>query len=211
MDTVFIVKFFGALFAIMNPFTGLPVFLSLTEGETPAAQRALALKVASYIAILGVLTALAGQKVLALFGIGIHHLQVAGGLVVLGIAFTMLNGAPNDMHHGSAAERSSVEPDAAIAFYPLAFPLMLGPGTITTLILFAGQARTPADWVGYFCAFAAVVLLVALVFGAGSSLGARISATARVIMTRLMGLILAAIAIEMIFEGAVALAPGLGG
>ena len=209
LDTAFAMKFFGALLAIMNPLSGLPIFLGMTEGMGEAAQRRIALQVACYIGIIGTITALAGAQVLAFFGIGIRDLQVAGGLVVLKLAFGMLSGSDSSMHHGSEGERSGYPDTASIAFYPLAFPLMMGPGTITTLILFTGQAKGAADWIGCSAAFAAVVLLVAVVFGLGSRLGKFLSSGGRVIMSRVMGLILAAIAVQMIADGAKALLPGL--
>lgn len=211
MDPTFAIKFFGALFAIMNPLSGLPVFLSMTEGAGAAVQRTIALKVATYIAIMGVIVALAGAEVLKFFGISIHDLQVAGGLVVLGIAFSMLHGGDNTAHHGTEEEQKTFADTSALAFYPLTFPLMMGPGTITTLILFAGQVHHPQDWIGYYGAFAIAVLSVGVVFSLGSRLGQYLTGSARVIMSRVMGLILAAIAVDMIFAGAKALLPGLAG
>lgn len=211
MDPTFAIKFFGALLAIMNPLTALPVFLSLTEGATPEEQRATAVKVAVYVGVMGIVAALIGSQVLRLFGIDVHDLQVAGGLVVLSIAFSMLHGSESSAHHGSEKEKAATSSEDPVAFYPLTFPLVMGPGTLTTLILFAGQAKGVANWVGYFAAFAVVVGILAVVFSLGSRIGKRLSATARVIMSRLMGLILAAIAVEMIADGAKALLPGLAG
>ena len=209
MDLTFAIKFFGALFAIMNPISGLPVFLSLTGGETPSTQRTIAIKVAFYIAVIGVITTFAGSAVLSFFGISIHDLQIAGGLVVLGIAFSMLNGSPSSMHHGSESEQSGFTDSSSVAFYPLAFPLMMGPGALTTLILFAGQAKGMVDWIGYFVSFGLVTLSVGVVFALAGVLGKYLSDTARTIVSRVMGLILAAIAVEMIIEGVRALLPGL--
>ncbi|MBW6396874.1 MarC family protein [Roseomonas sp. HJA6] len=212
MDTVLLLKFFGALLAIMNPLSGLPIFLNMTEGDSPAVQRRIALQVTGYLLILGTVTALAGAQILGFFGVSIHDLQVAGGLVVLKLAFSMLSGSDSSMHHGSASEQSAYPDSArAIAFYPLAFPVMMGPGTLTTLILFAGQTKGMANWIGYFAVLGAVVLSVAVVFALGSRVGTFLSNTARVIMSRVMGLILAAIAVQMIADGAKALLPGLAG
>ena len=209
MDPTFAIKFFGALFAIMNPISGLPVFLSMTEGAGPGVQRAIALKVATYIAVMGVVVALVGVQVLRIFGISIHDLQVAGGLVVMGIAFSMLHGAASSAHHGSESEQATFADTSSLAFYPLAFPLMMGPGSITTLILFAGQAQGLPEWIGFFAAFGVVVAAVGVVFAMGSRLGEHLSGSARVIISRIMGLILAAIAVDMIANGIKVLLPGL--
>ncbi|SNS57957.1 MarC family protein [Tropicimonas sediminicola] len=209
MEAGFAIKFFGALFAIMNPVTNLPVFLSVTEGASPADQRKIALKVATFTAVMGVAAALAGTQILKLFGISIDDLRVAGGLVVLMFGFNMLSGDESSSHHGTDSEKSGYPDAAAVAFYPLTFPIMMGPGTITTLILFSGEAEGVAGWALYFGVFAVVVASVALVFSQAGRLGRHLSGTARVIMSRLMGMILAAIAIDMIFSGAKALLPGL--
>lgn len=211
MDTAFIIKFFGALFAIMNPFSGLPIFLSMTQGSSVKVQRRIAIQVGFYLAVLGTTTALAGAQILMFFGIGIHDLQVAGGLVVLKLAFGMLSGSESSVHHGTESEQSTYADTSSIAFYPLAFPLMMGPGTLTTLILFAGQTDGVPTWIGYFSVLFVVVVAVTVVFALGSQFGKFLSSTARTIMNRLMGLILAAIAIQMIVEGAKALLPGLAG
>src|SRR5690349_17173248 len=171
MDTAFLIKFFGALFAIMNPFSGLPIFLSMTQSAGVRVQRRIALQVGFYLAVLGTITALAGAQILMFFGIGIHDLQVAGGLVVLKLAFGMLSGSESSVHHGTETEQSTYPDTNSIAFYPLAFPLMMGPGTLTTLILFAGQTDSVPTWIGYFSVLFVVVLSVAVVFALGSQFG----------------------------------------
>ncbi|BDG70429.1 UPF0056 inner membrane protein [Roseomonas fluvialis] len=205
VDDAFALKFLGALIAIMNPLGGLPLFLALTAGLGAQAQRGIALQVVLCIAAIGAVAAMAGTPILAFFGIGIHDLQVAGGLMVLKIAFDMLAGTPGD---------APASPDGAaggVAFYPLAFPMLMGPGAITTMIIFAGRAQhRGADWAACVVAFGAALLCVAVVLLLGARFGALLSDTARVIMTRVMGLILAAIAVQMVVDGLRALLPGLG-
>lgn len=209
MDPSFAIKFFGAMFAIMNPITNLPVFLSVTQGAPVPVQRQIALKVALYAAIMGAVIALAGNQLLALFGISVDDFRVAGGLVVLLIGLNMLNGDESRSHHGTDSEKSAYPDAATVAFYPLTFPILVGPGTITTMIVFWGQAETAANKIGFGIVYAALVLLLAIVFWFAADLGRMLSASARVIMSRLMGMILAAIAIDMIATGLKALLPGL--
>lgn len=211
METVFAVKFFGALFAIMNPVTNLPLFLSLTDGATPAQRRTVAARTIAYAAVFGTVVALAGSEILRLFGIDANDLRVAGGLVVLLIGLRMLQGEQSSSHHGSPSEQDEFPDPAAVAFYPLTFPLMVGPGTITTLILFSSQVDGLTGWATFFAIFAVVLLATGVVFALGGMLGNYLTVTARAIMSRLMGLILAAIAVEMIFTGVKALLPGLAG
>ncbi|WP_235216104.1 MarC family protein [Ruegeria halocynthiae] len=203
------VGFFGALFAIMNPITNLPVFLSVTDGLTPADQRKVAAKTATYCLILGGGFAAIGSQTLGLFGISVDDLRVAGGLVVLMIGLNMLNGTESSSHHGTDGEKQSYPAPETVAFYPLAFPILVGPGTITTLILYAHHVSKPMDAVIYAGVFLAVLFLLFITFWNASALSKRLSDNARVIMSRFMGMILSAIAISMIAAGLKVLLPGL--
>lgn len=210
MDPSYGLRFFGALFAIMNPLMVLPLFLALTDRFSPSEQRKAALSVTLYATIMCAAVAIAGQRILAFFGIAIDDFRVAGGLVLAGIALSMLNGAGNPVHEGG--ENETVEPRRvdAIAFYPLTFPMIVGPGTITTLLVFVQEARTPTA----LAVFAGIVALMLAILGGvlsfASGIGEHLSATLRVIMSRLMGMILLAIAIGMLATGIRALLPGLG-
>ncbi|MEM6564648.1 MAG: MarC family protein [Pseudomonadota bacterium] len=209
MDTFSAIKFFGALFAIMNPISNLPVFLSVTEGAGASERRTIALRVVLYCVILGGAFAVFGNAILNLFGISVDDFRVAGGLVVLLIGLKMLNGSDSAAHHGTDAEKSSFPAAATVAFYPLTFPILVGPGTITTLILYRQQATTTGDLVTYAVIFGGLAGLIGVVFALAGRLEGYLSDTGRVIMTRLMGMILAAIAVEMISAGLVVLLPGL--
>ncbi len=209
METTLAIGFFGALFAIMNPVTNLPVFLSVTQSLSVADQRKVAIKTAVYCLILGGGFAVIGSQVLGLFGISVDDLRVAGGLVVLMFGLNMLNGNESSSHHGTQNEKQSYATLEAVAFYPLAFPILVGPGTITTLILYAHRIKSPTEAIVYTCVFLAVVSLLLITFWNATALAKRLSDNARVIMSRFMGMILSAIAIGMIADGLKALLPGL--
>ncbi|MEX0306760.1 MAG: MarC family protein [Ruegeria sp.] len=209
METTLAVGFFGALFAIMNPITNLPVFLSVTQELPTSDQRKVAVKTALYCVILGGAFAAIGSQALGLFGISVDDLRVAGGLVVLMIGLNMLNGNESSSHHGTEGEKKSYPAPETVAFYPLAFPILVGPGTITTLILYAHHIKTPVEAIVYAGVFLFVVALLLVTFWNASALAERLSDNARVIMSRFMGMILAAIAISMIADGLKALLPGL--
>lgn len=209
METTLAVGFFGALFAIMNPITNLPVFLSVTQSLTAADQRKIAVKTALYCVILGGAFAAIGSQALGLFGISVDDLRVAGGLVVMMIGLNMLNGNESSSHHGTAGEKDAYPEPDTVAFYPLAFPILVGPGTITTLILYAHHIKTPVEAIVYAGVFLIVVALLLVTFWNAAWLADRLSDNARVIMSRFMGMILSAIAISMIADGLKALLPGL--
>ncbi len=208
-DHTFLITFFGALLAIMNPVAGLPIFLSVTNGAPAPIQRRIAVKSALYSLIMGVAIIFAGRPILTLFGISVDDFRIAGGLVLMLIALNMLNGAQSASHTGSSREKAEYPAPDTVAFYPLAFPMIVGPGTITTLIVFAHKAQGTAELAILTGVFAVMVAGLGLSFYFAPLLARYLSQTAQVIMSRLMGMILAAIAVSMLTEGLRALFPGL--
>jgi len=209
MDTAFFLKMFAALFAIMNPVANLPVFLSLTGGQPPEAQRKTALTVIVALCVGSVLVAVGGQAILNLFGIGIDSFRLAGGFLILLIAMNMISGEQSKAHHGTPAEREHHAAQENPAIYPLTVPILLGPGTISTMLVFRGQVAGAGTEAGYAAAVAAAICLLGVTFLAAPYLEKALGQTATSIMSRLMGIILAAIAMDMMVSSLKALLPGL--
>ncbi len=209
MDAALFVKAFAALFAIMNPFVALPMFLSLTTDQDAKAQRRTGLRVALYSAVLAVVILLSGSVVLAFFGVSADDFRIAGGIVLLMIGLTMLNGSGSTAHSGTAVEQEHHAQVNDPSFYPMAFPMMVGPGTITTLVLLAGGNPTVVGYTTVGIALLAVIAVLAVVLFFSTDIGHLLSQTLRTIMTRLMGMILAAIAVEMVVTGLGTVFPGL--
>lgn len=215
MDQTELAKAFGAFFAIMNPFLNLPFFLALTAGYSQAQQRALALKVTVYSAVMCAVILLAGHAIIGFFGITVDQFRVAGGAVLAHIAWSMLDGSGVPSHQGSAQETgrmgalTGAGELSGLAFYPITFPMVVGPGTIATLIIYAGHADAVGGLagVGGIVALLLAMLFVVLFFSA--QIGRVLSDTMRGITTRLMGMILLAISVGMIVTGITALLPGL--
>lgn len=209
MDSTYGLRFFGAFFAIMNPLMVLPLFLALTDRFTPQDRRKAALSVTFYAAVMCAVIAVAGSHILAFFGIRIDDFRIAGGLVLSIIALNMLNGAGNPAHEGGKAE--TVEPTRvdAVAFYPLTFPMVIGPGTITTLLVFVQEVNGARDMFAFSAVVAIMVGLLGVTLYFAAAIGEHLSATLRVIISRLMGMILLALAVGMLTAGARALLPGL--
>lgn len=210
MDPAFGLRFFGALFAIMNPLMVLPLFLAQTDGFGVADQRQTAISVTFYALAMCAVVAVAGAHILAFFGVRIDDFRLAGGLVLAIIALNMLNGAGNPAHEGGASETLAAPRIDAVAFYPLTFPMIVGPGTITTLLVFVQDARSPVDYAVFAGVVVAVVAVLGVVLYFAASIGQHLSATLRVIISRLMGMILLAISVSMLATGLKALLPGLG-
>lgn len=210
MNEADLVKSFGAFFAIMNPFVNLPIFLSLTSAYSVKQQRTLAIKISLFSLVMCAVILVGGQQIINFFGITVNEFRIAGGIVLAHIAWTMLNGAENTAHHGTSDEQSQMADLNALAFYPMTFPMIVGPGTIATIIIYAGHAADGGSLLSVGIVVAAVLLLLFFVLYFASFFGTVLTSTMRVIMTRLMGMILLAIAVDMIVNGAKVVLPGLG-
>lgn len=191
---------FSSLFVIVDPIATVPPFLAMTARDT-ITQRLRMARVACLVAV-GILAAfgLIGQWLFALLGITLPAVQVAGALVLLLVALDMLR-AQRSPVQGTAAEMAEGATKDDIAVTPLAVPMLAGPAAISTVILLEAQA---VDW-SYRALLLTCVALVGLasyVILAISASGARwISPLAEKIITRLMGLLLAALAVQFLFNG----------
>jgi len=200
METKAALQLFVALFAIMNPLTVVPIFLALTEGYTVAARRKVVVTAtfAMFVTLSAVL--LSGTRLLDVFGITINDFRVAGGVLIFIMALSLLRATPSRMRHvpEEAADGKSHDNPA---FYPLAVPLMAGPGSMTTVILF-GQETTSGTGLAIAIGVIAVVgVLIAVTLLLANWLAREVGVTGMNIVTRLMGLILSAVAVSMIFAG----------
>ena len=201
-----------ALLAIVNPIGGVPFFIHFTQGLN-AAQRRRTMQVSAFSAFVVIaVSALAGQRIIGFFGISIASFQVGGGMLLLISSLQMLHAQPPQSKPTDVSEGDAkVDAGASIAVVPLTIPLLTGPATISTMIIYAQRSRLwweEAVLVGY-----GVVVGVAayLAFAASGRITRLLGRTGIDIMTRLMGLILAALAVEIMADGLVALFPVLAG
>lgn len=209
MDQVLFLKLFAALFAIMNPIANLPVFLSLTAGRGAAFERKVALTVLIGLAAGSALIGLTGDMLLKVFGISVDAFRLAGGFLILLIALNLISGEKSKSHHGTEAEQEHHGEQDNPAIYPLTIPILLGPGSISTMIIYRGQVTNAAGEIAYAAAIAAAIAVLAGTFFAAPFLSRFLGQTATSVMSRIMGMILAAIAMEMMVASLKALLPGL--
>ncbi|MCP5403787.1 MAG: MarC family protein [Novosphingobium sp.] len=209
MDYGELAKAFGAFFAIMNPFVNLPMFLALTNGYSVGQQRTLAVKIVIFSALMSAVILLAGQQIISFFGISVDEFRIAGGLVLASIAWSMLHGGSIASHHGNSSEQGQMQDLSSLAFYPITFPMIVGPGTIATLIIYAGHSQGLEGLLSLAAIVGAILALLFFVLFFASQIGKVMSDTLRVITTRLMGMILLAIAVDMVAAGLVKVLPGL--
>jgi multiple antibiotic resistance protein len=202
------------LLAVVNPLAIVPFFIHYTQGFS-ALQRRQTVLTASFTAFLVIAgSALLGLKILEFFGISLASFQVGGGMLLLISAMNMLNAQPaeakphtNELVEG--AEKAAM--GASIAVVPLTIPLLTGPATISTVVIYAERAQTVlqvAALVGYGVV---IGLASALAFTLAEPIARVLGKTGINVMTRLMGLILAALAVEVMAVGLLKLFPALGG
>ncbi|MEO0567871.1 MAG: MarC family protein [Pseudomonadota bacterium] len=209
MDSMELTKAFGAFFAIMNPFVNLPIFLALTSGFTVAQQRTLSVKVTVFSAIMCAVILVAGNQIIGFFGITVDQFRIAGGVVLASIAWNMLQGQSISSHHGSQKEQDHQQDLSALTFYPITFPMIVGPGSIATLIIYAGHGTSISHLASLGAVVGAVLVILFATLFFASIFSKVLSDTMRVIMTRLMGMILLAISVEMLVAGLTAVFPAL--
>lgn len=209
MDILELIKAALTLFAIVDPVGVIPLFLLATQGYT-LAQSHSAARIAA-LTVLGVLTLFTflGEPLLLFLGIRLAAFSVAGGLLLLLLALSMVQAhvSPQRQTQDEAAE---AEEKDAVGAVPLGVPLLAGPGAITHMIVAAGAARGDVlNQAALLVPVTLVALSVWLAFRAAPAIARRLGKTGIHVVTRLMGLIIAAISIEMIAGGLGTLFPGL--
>ena len=201
-----------ALLAIVNPIGVIPFFIHFTQGFNRQ-QRQRTIRVAAFSAgvVIGV-SALAGLKIIEFFGISLASFQVGGGLLLLMSALQMLNAQPAESRKDDITEGTDkADAGASIAIVPLTIPLLTGPATISTMVIYAEKTR---HWweQGVLVGYGVVIgVAVWLAFSLSGRIARVLGKTGINVMTRLMGLILAALAVEVMSDGLVKLFPILAG
>jgi multiple antibiotic resistance protein len=199
-----------ALLAIVNPIGVIPFYIHFTEGFTPE-QRRRTVRVAAFSAFVVIaVSALAGLKIIEFFGISLASFQVGGGTLLLISALQMLNAQPAETRPEDVNEGDTkVDAGDSIAVVPLTIPLLTGPATISTMVIYADKTR---HWweLGTLVGYGVVIgIAVWLSFSAAGRIARVLGKTGINVMTRLMGLILAALAVEVMSDGLVKLFPVL--
>jgi multiple antibiotic resistance protein len=201
------------LLAIVNPLAIVPFFIHYTQGFTRV-QRQRTIWVASFSAFVVIATsALLGLHILDFFSISLASFQVGGGLLLLTSALSMLKAQPvesksNPDEMQDAIERSASS--ASVAVVPLTIPLLTGPATMSTVVIYADKAKDFLQLMTLVGYGLVVGLATALCFALSGRIARVLGKTGINVMTRLMGLILAALAVEVMSDGLLKLFPGLG-
>ena len=188
---------FLALFPIVNPFGGIPLFFSLTSDFAPVERRHTALRTALYVIAILVTFLFFGRFVLIFFGISLPVLKIAGGLIVANTAWGMVTGNSRI----TPAESSEASTKEDISLTPMAMPMLSGPGSIGVVMGLAAHADSMISYVGMVIGIVALGLVVYLFLRLGGPLVKRLGPGAAGAINRIFGFLLLAIAVRLAWDG----------
>jgi multiple antibiotic resistance protein len=198
------------LLAITNAFGAVPIFISLTDGLRGDQRRHVANVTALTVGIVLAVSALCGELILHFFGISIAAFRTAGGLLILLLGIAMLHVYQSRATH-TPEEADEARERETMAVVPLGIPLIGGPGAISAMIIYAHHGSTMVYTGFLVIASIVVAAVIAVVLRLAEPISRLLGTTGLNIATRLMGLVLTAIAVQFIFDGLTAAFPALGG
>ncbi len=202
MFTDFATAAFVTLLVTLDPPALAPIFLSVTRGMDAAQRRTVAIRASIIAFALLAFFALAGDVLLKALHVSLPAFRIAGGLLLFWIAFEMVFEKRNERKQNTAEVAITKDHIQNVAAFPLAIPLMAGPGALTATMLLAGRAEGDPLMLGALVAIAAVgVLLCLLTFLMAENVSRLIGVTGNVVLTRLLGVILAAMAVQFVIDG----------
>ncbi len=201
-------KIFMGVVSVLNPVGAIPVFLGLTSSRSNKERKTIAGVTALSTTLILMVAAVSGEAILSFFGISISSFRVGGGILILLMAISMLHAKTSHAKH-TPDEAKEAEDMESVAVVPLAIPLLAGPGSISAVIVYAHEARNLFE----LCALGIVILISGLIVWTmlrlAVPIGARLGTTGINIAVRLLGLLLAAIAVEFMAAGLKGLFPVL--
>jgi multiple antibiotic resistance protein len=190
---------FASVLFIVDPIAVIPTYLVITSGETPEERKSTAGRACVAAAVMLAVFAAAGRYIFELFGITLPAFRIAGGFILWLVAMDMLRGQRTTQETPAEIVEGQEKDDVALT--PLAVPMLAGPGAISTVMVLAGQARGMSQSVVVYGSIALTAAASWLSLRLGDRLMARLGRTGIRIVTRLMGLLLAAVAVQFVITG----------
>jgi multiple antibiotic resistance protein len=189
------------LLVVVDPIGLAPTFLAVTDGLPRAARRSVAVRACIVAATILIGTALIGDWLFVKLGISLSAFRIAGGLLLFSIATEMVFGV-RSRHEGETAEQALEEHVRNIAAFPLAIPLMAGPGAITATVLLSGRADShPVELATLIGVVILVIAACLVVFLLAERISRLLGITGTVVLSRLLGVLLAALAVQYVVDG----------
>ncbi|OUC14845.1 MAG: hypothetical protein B0A82_11050 [Alkalinema sp. CACIAM 70d] len=206
MDKALIANFAAALLAIVNPIGNLPIFVSYTAGERQGVQRWLALFISITVVGFLLLFLITGAAILKFFGISIAAFRIAGGILLLLTGIGMVRGHQMQRTHEIANQAKYTDFVEAESVYrkiliPLGIPIFVGPGSISTVILYGSQARDRVTFLALMGVIVAISLFTLVILMSSLWMRRVLGKSGLDIATRILGLFLAAIGVQFILSG----------
>jgi len=197
-----VLSVFMGFFAIMNPIANTPVFLGLTAEDDSETRRKVATKALTVSFVIILAFSAAGKLIFGLFGITLPAFRVMGGILVALVGYHMLQGGEHSsvQHPSEEDKQKSLEAELEVAITPLAMPILAGPGTIATAMSFASTGGV-SEFVMTVGAFFVLCIISYVFFISGERFVKYIGDNGIKVVTRLMGLILAVIGVQMLIDG----------
>jgi multiple antibiotic resistance protein len=197
------------LLVTLDPPALAPMFISLTRGMNAQERKRVAIRAGIIAFCILAFFGLGGEVLLRLLGIGIPAFRISGGLLLFWIAFEMVFERRNERKQHTADIAITEDHIRNVAAFPLAIPLMAGPGALTATILLAGRANGDPVYLGFLLVLIALgVISCFAVFMAAERVSRMLGVTGNIVLSRLLGVILAGLAVQFVIDGVVALLPG---
>lgn len=204
------IYYFVGLMAVLNPVGAVPIFITMTSNQTVKEKKKITVVCSVTVIIILTIALLAGEAVLNFFGISLPSFRVGGGILILLMAISMLHAKISPVTHTKEEAVDSAERES-IAIVPLAIPLLAGPGTISTIILYSQHEHTFRHYILLEGIIVIAGLFSLLALRLAPFISARLGKTGINVVTRIMGLIMIALGVEFITNGLKILLPGLAG
>lgn len=204
--TDFLINAFATLFVTIDPVGLAPMFLALTAGASAATRRRIAARATLIAAVIFTIFFAFGQAVLNVLGISVSAFRVAGGILLFLIAVEMVFGKRNERKSETAEKAAGDQSEHDlhdIAVFPIAIPLIAGPAAISAVILLSSQAPDTIAYAGLGVVILTILSLCAIAFLLADRIERLMGDTAQLVVTRLLGVLLAALSIQFIAEGGV--------
>ncbi len=209
MNSANITKFLVEMIVMMNPLGSLSIFLQLTKGFAYKRQRIIALHASLAMIIIMFLTLWTGERLLDLLGISLSSFRFAGGIILLLMGLSMLQSQESSVNH-SSDDNAAARESESIAVVPVALPLIIGPGAISTMIITVNDFSSTAQKLCLSSICLGLALSMGLLLYFAQPIARFVGASAIKVITRIMGMVIMSVAAGMLSEGLIGLIPALG-
>jgi len=201
MDSAFLITAFVTMVVVIDPIGMTPLFVALTQGMTAGRRREIAVRACVAAALILLVFAAFGEAVLGFVGISMPAFRIAGGMLLFLTALDMLFERRTKRREGTAGQAEAEDEGDDPSIFPLAIPLIAGPGSIASIILLAGQRPGIEGLAWVVGVTLGVIVLVFLMFLTAGLLERALGRTGILVITRLLGMLLAALAVQFVLDG----------